>query len=119
MERTEITVRPEGGVDVIIGTTSSGQGHETSFAQCVSDWLGVPFEAIRLLTGDTDVVKEGGGSHSARSMRMAGIVMGKASEEIVERGKRITAHLLEAAPSDIVFATGRFEISGTDRCSAS
>ncbi len=115
MERTEITVRPEGGVDVVIGTTSSGQGHETSFAQCVSDWLGVPFEAIRLLTGDTDVVKDGGGSHSARSMRMAGIVMGKASEEIVERGKRIAAQLLEAAPGDIAFAAGRFEISGTDR----
>ncbi len=115
MERTEITVRPEGRVDVVIGTTSSGQGHETSFAQCVSDWLGVPFEAIRLLTGDTDVVKDGGGSHSARSMRMAGIVMGKASDQIVERGKRIAAQMLEAAPGDIAFTAGRFEISGTDR----
>jgi carbon-monoxide dehydrogenase large subunit len=115
VERTEITVRPDRRVDVVIGTTSSGQGHETSFAQCVADWLGVPFESIRLITGDTDVVKEGGGSHSARSMRMAGIVMGKASEAIIEKGKQIAAYVMEAAPSDIAFARGRFAIKGTDR----
>jgi aerobic carbon-monoxide dehydrogenase large subunit len=115
VERTEITVKPEGAVDVVIGTTSSGQGHETSFAQCVSDWLGVPFESIRLITGDTDIVKEGGGSHSARSMRLAGIVMGHASNAIVEKGRQIAAHVLEAAPTDIEFAGGMFRIKGTDR----
>ncbi|MGE0748489.1 MAG: xanthine dehydrogenase family protein molybdopterin-binding subunit, partial [Rhodospirillales bacterium] len=115
LERTEITVRMDETVDVVIGTTPSGQGHETSFAQCVAEWLGVPFAAIRLITGDTDVVKEGGGSHSARSMRMAGIVMGRASEMIVEKGKQIAAHLLEAAAADIAFAQGRFTVAGTDR----
>ncbi len=115
MERAEITVKPEGAVDVVIGTTPSGQGHETSFAQCVSDWLGVPFETIRLIHGDTDIVKEGGGSHSARSMRLAGIVMGHASDAIVEKGRQIAAHVLEAAPGDIEFAEGRFRIKGTDR----
>jgi carbon-monoxide dehydrogenase large subunit len=115
VERAEITVRPDRKVDVVIGTTPSGQGHETSFAQCVADWLGVPFESIRLITGDTDIVQEGGGSHSARSMRMAGIVMGKASEMIVDKGRRIAAHVLEAAASDIAFARGRFVIKGTDR----
>ncbi len=115
MERAEITVKPEGAVDVVIGTTPSGQGHETSFAQCVSDWLGVPFESITLLHGDTDVVKEGGGSHSARSMRLAGIVMGHASDAIVEKGRQIAAHVLEAAAADIEFAEGRFRIKGTDR----
>jgi carbon-monoxide dehydrogenase large subunit len=115
MERTEITVKPEGQVDVVIGTTSSGQGHETSFAQCVGEWLGVPFEAIRLITGDTSIVKEGGGSHSARSMRLGGIVMGKASDAVVEKGKQIAAHVMEAAPADIEWSGGRYRIKGTDR----
>jgi carbon-monoxide dehydrogenase large subunit len=115
VERSEITVFGKGTVDVVIGTTPSGQGHETSFAQCVADWLGVPFAQIRLIHGDTNVVKEGGGSHSARSMRMAGIVMGKAADIIIERGRRIAGQLMEAAPGDIEFASGRFTIKGTDR----
>src|SRR5690606_4742792 len=70
-ERVEMTVRPEGTVEMVIGTLSSGQGHETSFAQLVTEWLGVPFDAVRLVTGDTDRVTVGGGSHSGRSMRLA------------------------------------------------
>ena len=88
----------------MIGTTPSGQGHETSFAQCVVDWLGVPFEQIRLLHGDTNVVKEGGGSHSARSMRMAGVVMGKATDVIIERGRRIRAVLSQAENAPLSLA---------------
>jgi carbon-monoxide dehydrogenase large subunit len=114
-EWTEISVLPEGKVEIAIGTLSSGQGHETSFAQCVSEWLGVPWEDIRLVQGDTDRVPVGGGSHSGRSMRFAGIIMGKASEKVIDRGRRIAAHLLEAAPSDIEFARGRFAVKGTDR----
>ena len=75
----------------------------------------MPFEAIRVITGDTERVKEGGGSHSARSMRMAGIVMGEASDIIIEKAGRIAEHMLEAAASDIEFADGRFAIRGTDR----
>ena len=115
MERSEITVFGKGTVDVVIGTTPSGQGHETSFAQCVAEWLGVPFDKIKLVHGDTAVVKEGGGSHSARSMRMAGIVMGKASDIVIERGRNVAAHMLESAVDDIEFAGGRFTIKGTDR----
>jgi carbon-monoxide dehydrogenase large subunit len=114
-ERAEITVHPEGRVDLVIGTLSSGQGHETSFAQCLVEWLGVPFESIRHIQGDTDIVPVGGGSHSGRSMRLAGIVMGYASDAIVEKGRKIAAHVLEAAPGDIAFAGGRFTVSGTDR----
>ena len=114
-ERTEMTVHPEGRVDVVIGTLSSGQGHETSFAQLVTEWLGVPLDAVRLITGDTDRVAVGGGSHSGRSMRLAGIVMGTASDRIIATGKRIAAHVLEAAETDIAFADGRFTVSGTDR----
>ena len=114
-ERAEITVRPEGRVDVVIGTLSSGQGHETSFAQLLVEWLGVPFESIRLVTGDTDVVSEGGGSHSGRSMRLAAIVIGSASDEIIAKGTQIAAHVLEAAETDIEFAQGRYSVKGTDR----
>ena len=114
-ERADITVHPQGRVDVVVGTLSSGQSHETTFAQCVAEWLGVPFDDVHVFEGDTDIVVEGGGSHSARSMRLAGIVMGKASDAIIEKGKKIAAHVLETAEEDIAFATGRFTVKGTDR----
>jgi len=113
-ERAEITVRPAGRVDVVIGTMASGQGHETSFAQLLVDWLGVPFDSVQLITGDTDIVPVGGGSHSGRSMRLAGITMGKASKSIVEQGRRIASCMLEAAETDIEFSAGRFTVKGTD-----
>jgi carbon-monoxide dehydrogenase large subunit len=114
-ERAEITVHPDGGIDVVIGTLSSGQGHETSFAQLMVEWFGADIARVRLVTGDTDVASVGGGSHSGRSMRMAGVVMAKAADEIVARGTRIAARLLEAAPADIEFSRGRFVVRGTDR----
>jgi len=114
-ERAEIIIRAGGRVDAVIGTLSSGQGHETSFAQLLVEWLGVPFESVNLITGDTDLVSEGGGSHSGRSMRFASIVLCKASDAILEKGKTVAAHLLEVAPGDIEFAAGRFSVKGTDR----
>ena len=85
-ERAQITVRPEGVIDVVIGTLSAGQGHETSFAQLIVEWFGVEVEQVRLITGDTDLVAVGGGSHSGRSMRLGGVVMAKAADQIVEQG---------------------------------
>jgi carbon-monoxide dehydrogenase large subunit len=114
-ERADITVHPHGRVDVVVGTLSSGQSHETTFAQCVAEWLGVPFDDVYVDESDTDIVKEGGGSHSARSMRLAGIVMGNASDLVIERAKKIAAHMLETAEDDIAFAGGRFTVKGTDR----
>ena len=114
-ERADITVHPQGRVDVVVGTLSSGQSHETTFAQCVAEWLGVPFDEVYVNESDTDIVKEGGGSHSARSMRLAGIVMGNASDLVIEKGKKIAAHMLETAEDDIAFAGGRFTVKGTDR----
>ncbi len=114
-ERAEITVRPDGHVDVVIGTLSSGQGHETSFAQLIVEWLGVEHSQVRVITGDTDVARVGGGSHSGRSMRQAGVVMATACDQVVERGARVAAWLLEAAPADIVFGQRRFTVKGTDR----
>jgi carbon-monoxide dehydrogenase large subunit len=114
-ERAQITVRPDGMVDVVIGTLSSGQGHETSFAQLIVEWFGVDVGQVRLITGDTDLVPVGGGSHSGRSMRLGGVVMAKASDQIVEKGRHIAAWLLEAAAADIEFFERRFAVKGTDR----
>jgi len=114
-ERAQITVRPEGRVDLVLGTLSSGQGHATSFAQLLVEWLGVELSAVRLITGDTDVTVVGGGAHSARALRLAAVVMAKASDQIVEKGRRIAAWLLEAAAEDIEFAACRFGVKGTDR----
>ncbi len=114
-ERAEITVLPEGLVEVVIGTVSSGQGHETSFAQLVSGWLGVPLDSISLVQGDTARVSVGGGSHSGRALRIGSIVMLGASNEIIAKGMRIAGHVLEAAMADLEFAAGRFAVKGTDR----
>src|SRR5208283_1443587 len=87
-EQARITIKPD-GVDVIIGTQPAGQGHETSFAQVVSDLLHVPVEAVHIIMGDTDVVRVGGGSHSGRSMRHAATVFSKAAADLIDKGRRI------------------------------
>jgi carbon-monoxide dehydrogenase large subunit len=114
-ERAHITVRPEGWVELVLGTLSSGQGHATSFAQLLVEWLGVDLASVRLITGDTDVTVVAGGAHSARALRLAAIVMAKASDQIVEKGTRIAAWMLEAAPADLEFSGRRFTVRGTDR----
>lgn len=114
-ERAEITVQPEGVVEVVIGTVSSGQGHETSFAQLVSQWLGVPLESVVLVQGDTARISVGGGSHSGRALRLGSIVMLGASNEIIQKGMRIASHVLEVAATDLEFSGGRFIVKGTDR----
>ena len=107
-ERAEITVRPDGVVAVVIGTISQGQGHETSFAQLVTEWLGTPIENVNIITGDTDVVSVGGGTHSGRGMRLASIVIWKASNQIIAKGKQIAGLMLGADPALMTFENGRF-----------
>src|SRR5499427_2778001 len=114
-EWSQVKVLPGGEVEVAVGTLSSGQGHETSFAQCVSEWLGVPFESIRLVQGDTDIIPVGGGSHSGRSMRMAGVCMGNAANGVIERSRQIAAHMLEVEPKDNEFSNGSFKAQGSGR----
>ena len=114
-ERAEVTIDPSGVVELVLGTMSAGQGHETSFAQVISEWLGVEPERVRLITGDTDRVQAGGGSSSARSMRLGSWVIAKAADTIVERGRRIASAMLETAEADIEFAHGHFVVKGTDR----
>jgi len=114
-EQARITVRPEGRVDVVIGTQPSGQGHETSFAQVVSDLLAVPVERVNIILGDTDVVKVGGGSHSGRSMRHAATVFTKAAADLITKGKTVAAALLRSTPDHVEFSDGRFSARETNR----
>jgi aerobic carbon-monoxide dehydrogenase large subunit len=115
-ERCVITIAPKGRVEVVIGTGPSGQGHETSFAQVVSMLLEVPVEAVDIVTAaDTDIVSLGGGSHSGRSMRHAATLFAKAAPQLIEKGKRVAAQLLEAGADGIAFAEGRFMAAGHNR----
>ena len=114
-EQARITIRPEGRVDVVIGTQPSGQGHETSFAQVLSDLLHVPVEIVKIILGDTDVVRVGGGSHSGRSMRHAATVFSKAAPDLIAKGKTIASAILGAAPDRIEFSDGRFSSRETNR----
>jgi carbon-monoxide dehydrogenase large subunit len=107
-ERIEMTVLPEGIIDIVSGTQTQGQGHATTFAQVVVAQLGVAIGAVRLRTGDTAFVSVGGGSHSDRSMRLGGTLLVKAAAEIVERGLPLAAGLLGVAPESISFGAGSY-----------
>ena len=114
-EQARIKVHPEGRIDVVIGTQPSGQGHETSFAQVISDLLHVPAETVRIILGDTDVVKVGGGSHSGRSMRHAATVFSKAAVDLIAKGKAIAAVVMDVLPETVSFDDGRFASRDTNR----
>src|SRR5215467_2864047 len=114
-ERMELRFDPSGELTIVAGTLSHGQGHETSYAQMVADWLGVPEDKIHLLQADTDEVAIGRGTYASRSMMIGGSALRTAANEIIERGKRFAAHFMEADAGDIVFAEGQFTIAGTDR----
>ena len=114
-ERTDVAVHPDGRVEAVIGTQSSGQGHETSFAQVVAEMLEIPFERVDIVYGDTDRAVDGSGSHADRSMRLGGTILYRAARRIVERGRDEAARMLEAAAADIGYADGRFTVLGTDR----
>jgi carbon-monoxide dehydrogenase large subunit len=114
-ERMELRFDPSGELTIVAGTLSHGQGHETSYAQMVADWLGVPEDKIQLLQADTDEVAIGRGTYASRSMVIGGSALRAAADEVIERGKRFAAHFMEADAADIAFADGSFTIAGTDR----
>jgi carbon-monoxide dehydrogenase large subunit len=114
-ERAMVKISSDNTVAVTIGTLSAGQGHETSFVQLVSEWLGVAPETVTIVTGDTDVVSAGGGSHSGRSMRHAATTIRRATDDIVSKGRRIAACLLGADAAAIAFTEGRFRLTGSNR----
>ncbi len=114
-ERMELRFDPSGEVTILAGTLSHGQGHETSYAQMVADWLGVPNDQIHLAQADTDEVAIGRGTYASRSMMIGGSALRAAADEVIERGRRLAAHFMEADTADIAFADGAFTIAGTDR----
>ncbi len=114
-ESATVRVHPSGEITVLIGTHNHGQGHETTFAQIVSEKLGVPFESIDIVFGDTDKVQFGMGTYGSRSLVVGGAALYKASDKVIAKGKKIAAHLLEAAEPDIEFRDGSFSVAGTDR----
>jgi carbon-monoxide dehydrogenase large subunit len=105
----------DGHVTILTGTLDYGQGHATPFAQVLSQRLGIPFERIRLIQGDSDVLLAGGGTGGSRSIMASGTAIVQAGEQVIQRGKAIAGHVLEAAEADLDFAAGRFTIGGTDR----
>jgi aerobic carbon-monoxide dehydrogenase large subunit len=114
-EYAEVRVLATGAVEVPIGSQSQGQGHETVFAQVVAERLGVPFEAVRIVMGDTDRVAKGVGTFASRSMVRAGSAAVEATDALVASGKAMAAYLLEAAAPDVEYRDGAFRIVGTDR----
>src|SRR6266850_929028 len=114
-EYAEVRVLPTGLVEVPIGSQSQGQGHETVFAQVVGERLGVPFEAVRIVQGDTDRVADGVGTFASRSMVRGGSAAVEASDLVVAAGRRMAAQLLEAAAADVEYRDGAFTVVGTDR----
>ncbi len=114
-EAAQIRVQQDGSVQALLGTHNHGQGHATTFAQIICSRLGVPMASIQIIEGDTDQVPYGSGTFGSRSMAVGGSALDRAAMKVVDKGKKIAAHLLEASVGDITFADGMFSITGTDR----
>ncbi|MBC7802494.1 MAG: molybdopterin-dependent oxidoreductase, partial [Candidatus Parcubacteria bacterium] len=111
----EIRVHPTGSVTVFTGSHSHGQGHETTFAQVVADRLGIGIEAVDIVHGDTSKVLFGMGTYGSRSIAVGGTAIVKALDKVIAKGKKIAAHLMEAAEADIEYDRGVYTVKGTDR----
>ncbi len=114
-ETATIRMLPSGKVEVVTGTSAHGQGHETAWSQIVADRLGVPFEDVEVLHGDTAIAPRGMDTYGSRSLVVGGIALTKAADKVVEKARTLAAHLLEANPDDLEFAAGRFGVKGTDK----
>lgn len=114
-ESAEVRVNPTGSVEVMTGAHSHGQGHETTFAQLVSDRLGIPIENVEIVHGDTDKVQFGMGTYGSRSGAVGMSAIQVALDKVITKARKIAAHVLEAGEGDIVFEDGRFTVAGTDR----
>jgi carbon-monoxide dehydrogenase large subunit len=114
-DTAQIRVNADGSVLIFAGSTSMGQGNETAFAQIVSDRLGVPPERIQVLWGDTDALDAGRGNGGSGALTVGGSAVTRATEKVIERGRRIAAQLMEAAPADVMLRDGKFTVAGTDK----
>ncbi|SVD13951.1 uncharacterized protein METZ01_LOCUS366805, partial [marine metagenome] len=110
-----LRVGRDGGVTVLIGTMSNGQGHETAYAQIAAELLGLDPDQVEVIQGDTDLIARGRGTGGSWSIPVGGAAMAKASDAVIDKGKDIAGHLLEASDADIEFSDGNFRIAGTDR----
>ncbi|PWB63475.1 MAG: carbon monoxide dehydrogenase [Bradyrhizobiaceae bacterium] len=117
-ESAEVRVNPTGSVEVLTGCHQHGQGHETTFAQVVSDRLGIPIENVSVVHGDTDKVQFGMGTYGSRSGAVGISAIVKALDKVEAKAKKVASHLLEAAEADIVFENGQFKVAGTDKVAA-
>ena len=117
-EAATVRVNPTGSVVVLTGSHAHGQGHETTFAQVVSDMLGIDYDAIEIVHGDTDKVPFGMGTYGSRSLAVGGSAIHNAVDKIITKGKKIAAHLMEASEGDVVFENGEFKVAGTDKVKA-
>ncbi|MEP9348036.1 xanthine dehydrogenase family protein molybdopterin-binding subunit [Xanthobacter sp. KR7-225] len=117
-ESAEVRVNPTGNVEVLTGSHSHGQGHETTFAQLVSARLGIPIDQVSVVHGDTDKVQFGMGTYGSRSGAVGMSAIVKALDKVEAKAKKIAAHILEAAEGDIEFKDGKFTVAGTDRALA-
>jgi aerobic carbon-monoxide dehydrogenase large subunit len=114
-EHADVRMLPTGKVEVVTGTSAHGQGHETAFSQIVADRLGVPFEDVEVLHGDTQVAPRGMDTYGSRSLVVGGEAVVRAADKVIEKAKPIAAHLLEASVDDIEFSAGRLSVRGTDQ----
>ena len=117
-EAATVRVNPTGSVSVMTGSHSHGQGHETTFAQVVSEKLGIDFDSVDIVHGDTDKIPFGMGTYGSRSIAVGGTAIVNALDKIIAKGKKIAAHLLETSESDIEFENGQFVVPGTDKAKA-
>src|SRR5439155_24537010 len=117
-ESAEVRVNPTGSVEVLTGCHQHGQGHETTFAQVVSERLGIPIENVSVVHGDTDKVQFGMGTYGSRSGAVGMSAVAKALDKIEAKAKKVAAHMLEAAEGDIEFKDGKFSVAGTDKSAA-
>jgi aerobic carbon-monoxide dehydrogenase large subunit len=114
-ESCEVRVNPTGSIEVLVGSHAHGQGHETTFAQVVSERLGVPIDSVSIVHGDTDKVQFGMGTYGSRSGAVGMSALVKALDKVEAKAKKVAAHLLEAAEGDIEFKDGNFGVAGTDK----
>ena len=114
-EHAAIRVLPTGKVEVVTGSSAHGQGHETAWSQIVADRLGVPFEDVEVLHGDTQISPRGMDTYGSRSLAVGGIAVVKAAEKVIAKARPIAAHMMECAENDLEYTEGRLRVKGTEK----
>jgi carbon-monoxide dehydrogenase large subunit len=117
-EHASIRMLPTGKVEVVTGTSPHGQGHETAWSQIVADQLGVPFEDVEVIHGDTQSAPKGMDTYGSRSLAVGGIAIVKAAEKVVAKARKFAAHMMECSEDDLDFAAGKFTVRGTDKATS-